>query len=78
MITIPRTPKLVPETFDPHRRLLAAIVIRAIKDVARPPQNLSPAERQSARSFVENQTDLIAAFAQTSELKIKQLLGVRS
>lgn len=73
---IPRTPKLLPPEYEPYRRLLAAVAVRAITDYAKPPQNLTLAEQESARRFVIEQTALIAELAQINEKRIKQLLGV--
>jgi hypothetical protein len=65
----PRLPRQIPEQYDPYRRLLAAVVLRAIRDVKH------AIHGGSARLFLSECSDLSSQFAGIPEPKIKQLLG---
>lgn len=41
----------LPDQYDPHRRLVAAVAVFALMDYLHPPKNLPQADRDSARAF---------------------------
>lgn len=56
------------DSHDPHRRLLAAVVLRAVRDIQHKDYG------RSARLFLAECSGLSAEFAGVSEPKLRQLL----
>lgn len=48
----PKRSTVLPDQYDPGKRLLAAVVLRAVEDHIYPPRDLTPEERQSAAEFL--------------------------
>lgn len=49
---IGRRGSILPDDYDPGRRLVAAVVLKAVEDCLYPTRDLTPAERQSAAEFL--------------------------
>jgi len=47
-----RRGRLLPPDYDPGRRLVAAVTLKAVEDYLYPPKNLSQRARHSAREFL--------------------------
>lgn len=52
MATKPARFKLLPRDYDPGRRLIAAVALRAVDDCLYPPKNLSQRARRNAEDFL--------------------------
>lgn len=64
--TRPARSRRLPLTYDPYRRLLAAIAAQAVIDVLWPKSTLTQSERESARLFIRDQPELIADLSNTT------------
>ena len=51
----PKRSTVLPEEYDPGKRLIAAVVLKAVEDHFYPPRDLTPAERQSAAEFLASE-----------------------
>ena len=60
----PRKPVILPPSYDPVRRFVAAYTVQAVMDYLYPPKCLTPQERLSAIEFIHSPDgqQLIAQF----------------
>jgi len=66
--------RTVPSSSDPARRLLAAVVVCAVRDVLAPAANVSMDDRMSAHLFLQQNVDLVANLAGVNANQVQAIL----
>ncbi|GAB4440007.1 MAG: hypothetical protein Kow0031_21920 [Anaerolineae bacterium] len=72
---LPRLARTIPDGYDPGRRLLAAIVVCAVRDVFAPAANVTWDDRMTAQLFLQQNADLVADLAGVSIPQVKEVLA---
>jgi len=72
--TLPRMPRTLPNDYDPGRRLLAAVVVCAVRDHITPGADVTTDEQMSARLFLYQNLDLVADLAGVRPKQVKTML----
>lgn len=65
-VSFPRMARTVPNDYDHGRRLLAAIVVCAVRDVLAPAATVTLDDRMTAQLFLQQNADLVADLAGVS------------